>query len=174
MNELGKNKGMGYAIIGLAVLNIALLTFIWFGYSSKKKPRLHREGMLFLEQELNLSPTQQNKLEQLRKEHFKVMDKLTRSSKDTRKQLHNLWSTDADDTEVKSLTKRIGDLQTRIEQATFNHFADIRVLCDEQQAKTFDGMIKDILRQGERRGPMGGPPPPNKRLEGPPPVKPGK
>ena len=174
MSELGKNKFIGYAVIGLAILNIALLTFIWFGFGSKKRPRPHKEGMIFLEQELNLTPEQQTKLEQLRNEHFEEMKELTKSSREARRELHNLWSKEVADDKVKSLTDQIGELQSQIERTTFNHFADVRALCNEEQSKIFDGMIKDILRQGERRGPMGGGPPPNGRPGGSPPRKLGR
>ena len=175
MSETGNKRVVGYAVIGLAILNIVLLTFIWFGSGSNKRPRLHKEGIVFLERELKLTPEQQTELKQLRNDHFKIMEKLRRSSREARGALHNLWDEDVEDAEVKSLTDKIGDLQSQIERTTFNHFAAIRALCNEEQAKIFDDLIKDVLRQGERRGPApGGMPPPNGTPGGLPPHRPGR
>ncbi len=175
MSGTGNNKFLGYAVIGLAILNIALLVFIWFGSNHKERKGPHKGGMIFLEQELKLTPEQKTKLEQLREEHFQNMERLTQSSRKTRRELHNLWSEEASQAEVKSLTEEIGDLQSQIERETFNHFAKIRQVCNEDQAEIFDSLIKDVLRQGERRGPKpGGLPPKNGRPGGPPPHRPGR
>lgn len=175
MSGMGNNKLIGFAVIGLAILNIALLTFIWFNSGSKKRPRPNKEGMVFLEQQLNLSSEQQTKLEELRKSHFDKMEGLTQASREARKALHDLWGKEVTEAEVKSLTMKIGDLQSQIERATFYHFADMRKLFDEDQAKQFDELIKDVLKRGERRGPMPGGMPPNQgKPGGPPPRKPGR
>lgn len=175
MSGMGKNKLVGLTVIGLAILNIALLTFIWFNSGSKKRTRPNREGMVFLEQQLNLSSEQQTKLEELRNSHFKKMEGLTHASREARKELHDLWGKEVTEAEIKSLTMKIGDFQSQIEKATFYHFADMRKIFTEDQAKEFDELIKDVLRRGERRGPMpGGVPPNDGKPGGKPPRKPGR
>ncbi len=175
MSGIGRNRLIGYSVVGLAVLNIALLTFIWFNSGSQRRSSPRKQGMIFLEQQLNLSPEQQTKLEQLRQSHFKEMTRLRQSSIEAREALHELWSKEVAEAEIKSLTKKIGDNESQIEWATFNHFAEMRKLFNEDQAEKFDLLIKDVLRQGERRGPEpGGTPPKNGRPGGVRPQNPGR
>ncbi|MBO3699261.1 Spy/CpxP family protein refolding chaperone [Roseivirga sp. E12] len=155
MNSLRNNKYIGWVVILLAILNIALLAFIWTGRNQlPKKPR--RAGIMVFEERLNLNETQKRQLKQLRDQHFAKMEKLRSESRETRKELHGLWAEVDASNKVTELSQRMGTLHAAIEKATFDHFAQIRAICSPEQQKIFDELIKDVLRQGERPGPPNG------------------
>lgn len=155
MNSLKNNKYIGWVVILLAILNIALLVFIWTGQNRPpKEPQ--RAGMTVFEERLELNETQKGQLRQLRDEHFKTLTQLRSESRQTRKTLHSLWAEVDASNKVTELTQRMGTLHAAIEKATFDHFAQIRAICSPEQQKIFDELIQDVLRQGERLGPPNG------------------
>ena len=159
-------KAIGITVIVLAIMNMALLIFLWMGYRHNQTllRRNNGAGLIVLAERLELNQEQKNQLEGLRREHFRKMDPLRRQSHETRELLHTQWSNE-NKSQVDSLTVQLGFLQTEIEKTTFQHFAEIRALCNPEQKIVFDRIIKDILKQGERperpqgRGTEQGPPP---------------
>lgn len=142
-------------MILLAILNIALLAFIWTSRNQvPKRPR--NGGKMVFEERLKLNETQKRQLRQLRDQHFRKMEKLRSESQETRKELHSLWAEVDASNKVTELSQRMGTLHAAIEKATFDHFAQIRAICSPEQQKIFDELIKDVLRQGERPGPPNG------------------
>ncbi len=142
-------------MILLAILNVALLVFIWNGQN--RQPRNpQRAGMMVFEERLELNETQGKQLKQLRDQHFKTIQRLRSQTLETRKTLHSLWAEADASHKVTELTQRMGTLHAAIEKATFDHFAQIRAICSPEQQKIFDELIQDVLRQGERPGPQNG------------------
>ncbi len=155
MNSLKNNKYIGWVVILLAILNVALLVFIWNG--NNRLPRQPKNsGIRVFEERLELNETQAKQLKQLRDEHFKTIQRLRNQTLETRKGLHSLWAEDDASNKVTELTQRMGTLHAAIEKATFDHFAQIRAICSPEQQKIFDALIQDVLRQGERPGPQNG------------------
>lgn len=164
MKALNKNKYISWLVILLAVLNIALLVFIWSGQKrfGKNPPP---GGMILLEERLQLEPAQIRQLKQLRETHFQKIDALRKDSREARKTLHSLWSQANVNEKVNDLTQRLGTTQAAIEKATYQHFAQIRAICTPQQQEIFDTIIEDVLRKGDRPGGKDGrrPPPKGRR-----------
>lgn len=154
MNSLKNNKYIGWVVILLAILNVALLVFIWFGHN-RLSPKPRQAGMRVLEERLKLSEEQKQQLNQLRDEHFKTMEGLRLSSQTARQELHSLWAETNASEKVTELSQRIGNIYAAIEKANYDHFAQIRAICSPEQQKVFDELIQDVLRQGERPGPNG-------------------
>lgn len=148
---MSKSKTIGIAVIVLALMNVALLAFLWFGQKHNQRLINGGGGLLVLTEKLGLSESQRNQLEVLRQEHFRRMEPLRRQSHESRDRLHSLWSGGGTQEQVDSLSAEIGSLQAQIERNTFQHFSEIRAICNAEQKKIFDQIIKDILRQGERQ-----------------------
>ncbi len=163
MNFLRNNKYIGWIVILLAALNVVLLVFIWSGQKRFKKDA-PKNGMKLLEERLELDAHQRKQLETIREDHFKEMETLRRNSHEARKALHNLWSQINVEDKVNDLTQRLGTIQSSIEKATYDHFAQIRAVCTPQQQQIFDSMIKDILKRNDPPGMKDGRRPPPKRI----------
>ena len=84
-----------------------------------------------------------------RKAHFKKMQGLQKNAHELKKALHELWGTTNPEEQAWKLTQRIGDVEATITMETYQHFAQIRELCDESQQLRFDQIVKEISRRRE-------------------------
>ncbi|NVJ48221.1 MAG: Spy/CpxP family protein refolding chaperone [Cytophagia bacterium] len=146
-----KSKTIGIAVIVLALMNVILLAFLWFGQKHNKRLISGGGGLFVLTEKLGLSEDQKDQLAVLREEHFQRMEPLRRQSHESRDRLHSLWASGGTTEQIDSLSANIGHIQAQIEKNTFQHFSEIRAICNPEQKKIFDQIIKDVLRQGERR-----------------------
>jgi protein CpxP len=171
MDFIKRNKILGVAVIGLLVINVLLLTFVWSG---KGQRGYASGGGKFLEEQLGLTADQKQKVKSFRDAHFKLVESLREKSKENRDELHDLLKSPNSELTAQELASRLGQIQSQIEFSTFKHFSDIRSICNEQQKKIFDETILSILRgQGVPEGPKGDRPPPREGPEGrrPPPQR---
>ncbi|MFL5753359.1 MAG: hypothetical protein ACJ76F_08130 [Bacteroidia bacterium] len=145
----------------LTLLNLALLFTIWF----KPVPVTDRPGPpgkggpgnLIIEQ-LQFSEKQISEFNLLKKAHRDSIEKLQKAGHELRNIFFDELKTDSvDRKKVYQLSIEIANNQKDIELTTFNHFEQVRKLCDEKQKKIFDEIINDVLRK-MARGP-GKPPP---------------
>lgn len=157
MDFIRRNKLLGSTVIVLLILNVVLLIFLWLGRPENNRQIKGPENKgRFLEEQLNLSPEQTSQLEILKKEHFRLINQYQREFNETRRQLHNLLGEENSEQKAKTVSAKMGDIQSKIEFATFNHFASIRAICTPNQQQTFDRIISEVLR----KGPEGNRPPP--------------
>ena len=104
------------------------------------------------------------KFEELIDQHRAGMRELEKKGRDIRENYFKLMASDTLDRKTKEeLEVAIAETQKSIDMITFDHFKQVRVLCNEEQKKKFDKIIGEIMMQ--MRGPHGPPPPPH----GPPP-----
>lgn len=150
-------------VSALIVINIALVAMLWLKKdNSTVLPR--GDAKDYLVQKLSLTKAQQNSFESLRKDHFERM----RTYQDQMRQLKDHFFSQLSEPNAKpdSLSQRIGDMQSKIDLETFDHFSKLRSLLNEEQKKEFDNIIQDVLRT---MAPRGGPPPDDHDRKGPPP-----
>lgn len=165
MDFIKRNKILGGAVIGLVIINVLLLTFVWLGKNGRNPSRSGNGGGRFLEEQLKLSADQKQQVKSLRDNHFQLVESLRKQSRESRNELHELLKSPNSALKAQELTSKLGQIQSQIEFSTFKHFSDIRSICNEQQKKVFDDTILKILRgQGATEGPKGDRPPPR---EGP-------
>ncbi|MFT6827427.1 MAG: protein CpxP [Roseivirga sp.] len=174
MDFIKRNKILGVAVIGLVIINVLLLTFVWLGKDGRGQRGYASGGGKFLEEQLGLTADQKQKVKSFRDAHFKLVESLREKSKENRDELHDLLKSPNSELTAQELASRLGQIQSQIEFSTFKHFSDIRSICNEQQKKIFDETILSILRgQGVPEGPKGDRPPPREGPEGrrPPPQR---
>lgn len=150
MDFIRRNKLLGSLVIVLVIFNAALLIFLWFGRLENNKPKDPIRGNQFLEEQLDLSESQITQLKSLRQEHFKLIEQHQKELNETRRQMHSLWNKENSTEQAKTLSAKMGDIQAKIEYATYNHFASIRAICTPEQQQTFDKIISNVLRPGQR------------------------
>lgn len=180
MDFFQKPKILTLVIIGLLVINLGTLAFLWFHRPSHEFPMHHemmenngmrpRDNMKgFIEDRLNLTDKQREEFDKLREEHHKQIMPIQDSiRKEKDKLFEQLQVTTADSNLVNSLASAIGDNQRKMELLAFNHFQKVRSLCDDKQKPIFDEISKDIIKNLEmpmmqhmemQKGPHGLPPP---------------
>ncbi len=113
----------------------------------------------YLTKELQFNEVQEEKFQFFDEEHRRQMQKIEKQIRASKKLLFNSFS----DTTFSpiTITERIGELETKKEQELYAFFKEVRKLCDENQAKKFDQIIKKALhkRGPKGRGPNRRPPP---------------
>jgi len=160
-----ENKGMRilqWTILLLVLCNIGLIITIWCRPHPGGPPP-GESTRDYIVRSLKFSGEQTQKYDALVKEHQQGMKKLRHDAVEYRSLffagLKNAQPANVTD----SISRLIGNTQQEIEKLTFNHFAQVRVLCTDAQKQEFDNIIADVLKR------MGGhhrPPPPG---DGPPP-----
>lgn len=168
MDFIRRNKLLGGAVIVLVIFNAALLVFLWLGRLENNRMNNGPEAKgRFLEESLSLSPEQIDQLEILKAAHFKRINQYQRDFNEARRQLHGLLMTENSDQKAKALSVKMGNIQSKIEISTFDHFASIRAICTPEQQQTFDRIISEVLRkEPSGNGPQGVRPPPQGGPEG--------
>jgi Spy/CpxP family protein refolding chaperone len=145
----------------LAVLNIVLMVTMWMGSRNHRHgpPRPGEGGPKnMIIHELEFNETQVKKFEELVEQHRSGMRDLEKKGRDVRENYFKLMASDSLDYKAKeNFEAAIAENQKNIEAFTFDHFRQVRVLCNDKQKKKFDKMIGEIMQH--MRGPHGPPPP---------------
>lgn len=154
-----------WSVIALAVLNIVLMAFMWMGPRGRHRgplgppPHGHGGPRDMIIQQLGFNDTQVKKFEELIQQHRAGMHDLDEKGRQIRNNYFKLMASDSLDRKAKEgFEIAIAENQKNIDAFTFDHFRQVRVLCNDEQKKKFDQMIGDIMMQ--MRGPHGPPPPP--------------
>lgn len=154
-----KNKFFKVIIVFLLILNLGTLIFLFLGRGgggNHHRDGGHHEGPgQFIVRELNFDKQQENKFEDLKKEHQEIMHGLMDSMKIQRDLLPEVII-DGNDAKADSVATKISGYQKQIEMATYQHFVKVYQICNEDQKKRFKNIIDDILMM---MGPKKGGPP---------------
>jgi periplasmic protein CpxP/Spy len=108
----------------------------------------HRRMMGFLQNELELT---QEQMEQVRSLHeqqnsqLQIVHEQIHLQREAMKAI--LFQGSGDPNELKALAQQVGQLQSELEWARFNHFLRIKSLCSPPQKERFEGLINDIFEQ---------------------------
>ena len=155
MSYFTKERTLFLIIIILVLVNIGSIGSIWL-WKLKDRPCLpppppqseKQDGRKFLTEELKLNPSQVEKFEALREEHFKLTSKYNEEMRKNKDDLFSLLNQNVPDSNKASeIASKIGELQKQIDIATFNHFAKLREICDDTQKTKFGKIIEDVLRK---------------------------
>jgi len=163
MQKNNQLKFWKWSVLLLAVLNICLLGSIWLKQNGLSPDEMHRpphgEGAAdFLLEQLKFTEQQKAEFEKLKEAHHHSVDSLREISKEAHHLFFdNLKNEKPDTAKINELARAIANNQTQIELVTFNHFKEVRKLCNDKQKATFDEIIQEVLRRMARPG---GPPPP--------------
>lgn len=161
-----KTNSWKWMVALLGILNIVLLVSIWRQPSQRQGPPQHmgEEGPAkMIIEELKFTPKQVEAFDFLKKDHQDQIRELRHEGKDLRDDFFNLLKTaNPDEKLISQKADSISANQKRIEMVTFNHFKEVRKICDAEQQKRFDEIINEILHSMARPGKGPG------RPEGPP------
>ena len=117
---------------------------MWFG-----KPPQHNGNQVsnFLIKELALNEQQQANYMQMKETHEASITPLRKKGGGLRTRFFaHLGKENADSIFIKAVLDSIGENQKEIEMLTFQHFTEVRALCDAQQKLKFDKVIKEALK----------------------------
>jgi len=123
-----------------------------------------QDAKSFIIKELSLNEQQKSAYKELREEHQKKLRDLHESFKEAKEHLFDLLDQEnPSDSLVEQASLQTAQIQQQIEMATFNHFKKLKALCNAEQKKKFDSIIREAIRL------ISPPPPPNGNIQNPPP-----
>ena len=157
MNYFTRQRLMILAIVVLLLLNLATLGAFWFFRSEKSKEYFQRKRQhrveKFLIDKLDFNARQSQELEQLMEGHRAGVMEIFKKIQASREMLYDSMSF-VDSVEVEQITRRIASSQAELDRATYYHFRSIREICNPDQQRKFDTVIKEVISRhhpGNRR-----------------------
>lgn len=142
------------AILFLILLNIVLATFLYLGKPKKGNKKMPKE---IIEQRLEFDESQKLQFQELIGAHRKMMKKTHNNIRRNKKKLYENLAQE-EPSMNDSISNEIAKSFKKIEALHFNHFMDIKNLCNEEQKEKFNQMIGEFEsifapRRNRRRGP---------------------
>jgi periplasmic protein CpxP/Spy len=164
MNTITNNRWITIIILLLLTANIVTLVLLWTHKSNDNilPAQLVIKGQVFefVTKELQLDSVQQETYKILRHEHQKGQRPLQDSIRKAKDNFFTLLQQpSASDTQINLLSHKVAAAEQQLEVFTFKHFQKLRAICNTEQQKKFDSIIKDVLRRmAPGRRPPGPPP----------------
>lgn len=179
MDLFKKTRFLGLLVVLLIILNTTLLALIWV---QKLKPPSHRpphpqhrsmdensgEMRRFLEAELGFDESQSEEYLLLRRRHRERIEELSRELNSVKKEMFDtVLEEDTRPTLSDSLLDLSLEKQAEIERLTFQHFLDLKELCEPGQQEKLKLLMHELFRRRPPPPGRGGRPRPG--FEGDPP-----
>ncbi len=123
----------------LLTSNLILLGFIFF--SRPPRPPMPKEVII---KKLGFDKDQKAEYLQLTKVHHEAVMALESKIKEKKKELYSTLANANGNTNVDSLAKAIGQIQTEIEHTHYSHFTAIKNLCRKEQLPAFNELSKEL------------------------------
>ncbi|XMO86869.1 Spy/CpxP family protein refolding chaperone [Algibacter sp. AS12] len=155
----------------LLVFLIVVNGFFLYNYLGAGPNNNTKEPMrpkMFLTKELGFNPAQKARFDVLDKKHHKRMQNISSEIRVLKDDMFNGFSDASfDESKIIALTKLIGEKEAAKDLEVFRYFSKIKEICTAEQQETFNNILKDALRRGDRAQ---GPPerrPGERREDGP-------
>ena len=161
MNYFNNTKWWAIVVITLIFLNAITLTIFWVERKSNHNliPKQENRGAtsFYLNKELAFDSMQQLQYNQLVIEHRQVTRQMRSEIRNAKDAFFELLSdsTIIDDS-IKKVSMGVSNIEQQLDILTFNHFKNVRTICNAEQKKKFDSIIKNAV---EMMGPQEPPPP---------------
>ena len=139
---MNRTRLISFIAIGLLITNLSMVGFIFL---NKPKHQMHGGPKKIIAERLHFDAQQieeYDKLIALHRMEIKTKDSLIRQTKN---ELYGCIS--SNNTTLKdSLENKLGQLQIDIEKINYNHFLDIKKLCNENQLVDFNNLVKHLAQ----------------------------
>lgn len=150
-----RNKLLTIAVIGLLLLNAATIGFLLL--SKPPHPMNDKGGpALLIIERLHFDANQEVEFRKLAKAHHEEFKKLQQISIETHQEYYKLMKQDdIDSMKVDSLRQIMAVNQQSIDKLNFEHFLDIKKLCNSEQRILFNDFADEIGGLFNERPPRG-------------------
>ncbi len=169
---MNRTKLLTIAVLGLLLINLGTLIFI-LSKKSDSKPLLHQhpKGMRdekqreegpkqIIIERLNFDTLQQKKYEVFVEEHQSKSRELKDLSREIHDELYSLLKENTiDKSKSDSIINKISINQNLMDHLNFNHFQQIKSICNPEQLERFNALVEDLTHLFAPQGQPQGPPP---------------
>ena len=151
-----RNKVLMLIISVLLISNLALVGFMVFGKKQGgkfQKPR-GEDFSNYFKKELNFNEEQSSKFQQLITSHFEKLKPIMGEVRKAKDSMFSLMRqpTMPSDSVLQNAAENIAQKQKLQELQSFNHFRQVRDLCNEEQKPKFDSLISKMINRSFGRG----------------------
>lgn len=154
MNYFTKKRLIIWTVVVLVVLNISALATILYERNLNCSPapvqkadenQRFREINRFMREDLNLSPSQTNKIYRLRKENYLNSKKILIALDEKRKEmLTELQKEQPDQNKLNEIATEIGNLHRDLKLETIHYFMKIKDMCTTDQQIKLNRLFRDM------------------------------
>jgi len=141
---MDKLKLLTYSVIGLILLNIGIISFLYLSRPNSNPNDNKRPKDIIIEK-LRFDDNQIKKYEVIIEAHKKLVDSLNKNNREIKAELYSKLKLSNFNIKVKdSLIQLIMLNQKSIEEANFMHFQDIKKLCTKLQLEDFNSLTEEL------------------------------
>lgn len=150
MNTRTSNRLVTAALILLVILNVTLLSVLWWQNSHRREPRPVRvtrevSRQVFFRFPLSLTEEQARSFQELRREHFqKVRPRIEAIGALKEELMEESFSETPDTSRISALSTALGEEQARIERELANHFHELAAVCTPAQRDSLKAALGQL------------------------------
>jgi periplasmic protein CpxP/Spy len=149
---MNRNKILTFLVGILLLTNIALVVFFVARKSSPEKQRNRggdRSAVMreFLKDSVGFNEQQLAQYDQLRQQNRENMRPLFEDLGNAKMKYYQFVSQPGPDSATQAAAALIGEKQTALDMAFFNHFKQVRALCTPDQYARYDSIVQKIIRR---------------------------
>jgi protein CpxP len=145
-----KSKLLTLSVIGLLVINMATLGFLFLNGPRGNRPPHddeHQKPREIIIDKLHFDANQQKEYDQIIKVNQDEVRRLDTNIRETKQALYTQLSKPEINTKTKdSLTACLTEYQKQIEETHFNHFEAIKKLCHPDQLDDYNELTNELGR----------------------------
>ncbi len=141
-----KNNVLKIGLIVLIILNIILLSRMYFFDHHPSHHKKHERPDEFVIRELKLNEEQINQYNLLVKQHRDSIQELFEEGKKLRNNYFSQLKSDTiQEILINDVLIKIKTNQQQIEEITFNHFFALKQILNKEQKNKFDNIINEVV-----------------------------
>ncbi len=142
---MDKIKLLTYSVIGLVLLNIGIIGFLYLSRPNSNRDDNRRKPKDIIIEKLHFDATQEKKYEEIINVYRNTIDSLNNNNRDMKAELYSLLKQPTVSNKIKdSLIKLILVNQKIIEETNFKHFQDIKNICTKSQIENYNSLTAEL------------------------------
>ena len=144
---MDKIKLLTYSVIGLLLLNVGIICFLFFSRTNRNPEVNHRRPKEFISEKLHFDANQNEKYESIIPIYKDKIDSLDAINRKLKSELYSQLKLQVVNSAIKdSIITLFLVNQKQIEQLHFKHFQDIKNICNPKQLQDFNALTQELVK----------------------------
>lgn len=140
-----KTNFLKLTLIGLLLLNLSTLSFIFFKYNKSDENRKSNKPDQLIINKLEFNNKQENSYKILIQKHRQQINIIQETILNYKNNLYTkLKNNSSSKTQIDSLITKINEQQKNIELINYNHFLDIKGICSQKQIPAYNELVNEL------------------------------
>jgi hypothetical protein len=142
---MDKIKLLTYSVIGLLLLNVGIICFLFFSRPNRNPEGNQRRHKEFISEKLHFDANQNEKYESIIPIYKDKIDSLDAINRKLKSELYSQLKLQVVNSAIKdSIISLFLANQKQIEQLHFKHFLDIKNICKASQLEDFNALSQEL------------------------------